>query len=101
MQINLSCVELFSKYNQKMEQLHNTKIHCGSHVLHKLRHFCSAFSRRHVLQHLGTKCHGASHIGKSKTVSIKPYKLIKQQKRKKLTKERLDLQPSTHSRVGD
>ena len=30
--------------------------------LHKLRHFCSAFSRRHVLPHLGTKCHGASHI---------------------------------------
>ena len=32
--------------------------------LHKLRHFCSAFSRRHVLPHLGTKCHGASHIWK-------------------------------------
>ena len=30
--------------------------------LRKLRHFCSAISRRHVLPHLGTKCHGASHI---------------------------------------
>ena len=30
--------------------------------LHKLRHFCSAFSRRHVLPHLGTKCHCASHM---------------------------------------
>ena len=30
--------------------------------LRKLLHFCSAFSRRHVLPHLGTKCHGASHI---------------------------------------
>ena len=30
--------------------------------LRKLSHFCSAFSRRHVLPHLGTKCHGASHI---------------------------------------
>ena len=27
-----------------------------------LRHFYGTFSRRHVLPHLGTKCHDGSHI---------------------------------------
>ena len=48
--------------------------------LHKLRHFCSAFSRRHVLPHLGTKCHGASHIVTDRLIMIGRLRCLKETK---------------------